>query len=101
MALVEERIMDYIDDLQLQIDRLKLENAQLKLQNEHKDEIIRQLARICDNWYAEIKKYDVLHESEKVEDEHCDICYTCEHMCDIQRKYIGAKMLSCVRYSKR
>lgn len=30
-----------------------------------------------------------------------DICYTCKYMCDIRRKYIGAKMMQCVRYEER
>jgi hypothetical protein len=71
-----EDLLDYVDRLELERDRLLLKCEQLSLR---------------------------LHEldAEKAEDEHCDICYTCEHMCDIRRKYIGATMLSCVRHERR
>jgi hypothetical protein len=91
MALIEERIMDYIDDLQLQIDRLKL-------QIERKDDIIWQLTKLCDKWHGELKKYDDLYGQN--EEAKKDICYTCEHMCNIQRRYKGASMLSCGRYER-
>ncbi len=58
MILRESDTLKIIDDLQLENDCLRLENIQLKLQNERKDKIIRQLAEICDRWYAELKRYE-------------------------------------------
>ena len=48
-----EDLLDYIDQLKLDHDRLLLKCAQLLLELQEKDRIIKQLMDICDSWYSE------------------------------------------------
>ncbi|AEE95308.1 hypothetical protein [Mahella australiensis] len=48
-------LLDYIDRLKLDHDRLLLKCAQLLLESQEKDRIIKQLMDICDSWYNEAR----------------------------------------------
>lgn len=50
-----EDIVDYIDQLKLEHDRLLLKCAQLLLESQEKDRIIKQLMGICDSWHNEVE----------------------------------------------
>ncbi len=50
-----EDIVDYIDQLKLDHDRLLLKCAQLMLELEQKDILIKRITQINDKWHDEIK----------------------------------------------
>jgi len=55
MRSCSEDLSDYIDQLELERDRLLLKCAQLMLELEQKDMLIKRIAQINDKWYDEIK----------------------------------------------
>ncbi len=48
-------LLDYIDRLELERDRLLLKCAQLMLELEQKDMLIKRITQINDKWHDEIK----------------------------------------------